>query len=90
MGDVLSLKQPKNCLDRFSAAVMKNNSVVSHVPKERSPPVYFFISRDGHGRCCEVTGRPTNHRVDLGLEVSCVYIFYGHRSHIDRLIQLLQ
>ena len=35
VGDVLSLKQePQNCRDRFAVAVMKNNSVIGHVPKE--------------------------------------------------------
>ena len=91
VGDVLSLKpEPENFRDRFAVAVMKNNSVVVHVPKVKSRPVYYFLSRDGHTGFCEVTGMPTNRGVDLGVEMPCVYRFYGHRTHIDRLIQLLQ
>ena len=89
--EVLSLKQEsENCHDNFDVAVIKNDRVVGHVPKTVSRAVYFFLNRDGHSGFCEVTARPTNRGVDLGVEVPCVYRFYGRQSYIDRLSQLLQ
>lgn len=91
VGEVLSLKQePDNCRDRFAVAVLRNGRVVGHIPMSVSKTVYFFLNRDGHSGLCEVTARPTNRGVDLGVEVPCVYRFYGRQSHIDRLSQLIQ
>ena len=87
--EVLSLKQePENCHDNFAVAVIKNGKVVGHVPKTVSRAVYFFLNIDGHSGFC--AARRTNRGVDLGVEVPCVYRFYGRQSHIDRLSQLLQ
>ena len=61
-----------------------------YIPNTVSRAVYFFLNRDGHSSFCEVTARPTNHGVDLGVEVPCVYRFYGRQSYTDRLSQLLQ
>ena len=80
-----SLKQePENCRDKFAVAVIKNGRVVGHIPKSVSRAVYLFLNRDGHSGFCEVTARPTNCEVDLGIEVPCVY---GRQLHIDRQSQ---
>ena len=64
---------------------MKSNSVAGHVPKEKSRPVYYFLSRDGHTGFCETRGMPTNRGIDLGVEVPCVYRFYGHVTTLKDL-----
>ena len=38
---------------------------------------------------CEVTGRRVNHGVELGMEVPCVYKFYGHQAHIKKLQEIV-
>ena len=85
-------QEPENCCDNFVVAVTKNDRVVGHihVPKGVSRAVYFFLNRDAHSDFCEVTARPTNCGVDLGVEVLCAYRFYSRQSHIDRLSQILQ
>ena len=91
VGEVLALKrQPDNSHDKFAVAVIKNGRIVGHIPKSMSRAVSFFLNRDGHSGFCEVTARPTNRGVDLGVEVPCTYRFYGRQSYIDRLNQLLQ
>ena len=50
----------------------------------------FFLKYDSNVVFCEVTGRRVNHGVGLGIEVSCVYKFYGCRSHINKLEELLR
>ena len=38
---------------------------------------------------CEVTGGRVNRDVGLGLEIPCVYRFYGNKKYLSRLEQLL-
>ena len=84
VGEDLFLKQePDNCRDKFAVAILRNGRVVGHIPKTVSRTVYFFLNRDGHSGLCEVTARLTNCGVDLGVEVSCVYRFYGCWLHIE-------
>ena len=45
--------------------------------------------KDGCVGYCEVTGERTNHGAGLGLEIPCVYRFYGSQSYVDRFKSLL-
>ena len=85
-GEILSLKsEPDNSHDQFSVAVMKNETVVGHVPRPASRLVFHFFSRDGHKGFCEIIGNRLNRGVNLGIEVPCIYRFYGGQRYIDRL-----
>ena len=59
--------------------------VVGHVPRNVSRMISFFLKKDGCVGYCEVTGERTNHGVGLGLEIPCVYRFYGRQPYVDQL-----
>ena len=89
-GEVLVLRrEPHNIHDPYAVAIMKSEKVVGHVPKAYSRIVSCFI---GHGNraSCEITGDRINRGVQLGVEVPCVYKFYGSQAYIDRIRDLLQ
>lgn len=90
IGEILSLKkEADNSHYQFSVAVVKNDTVVGHVPRPASRLIFHFLSRDGHRGFCEVTGNRLNRGVYLGVEVPCVYRFYGGQRYIDRLNSLI-
>ena len=74
---------------QYSVAVVKNAVVVGHVPRPISRIVFHFLNRDGHSGVCEVIGNRLNRGVNLGVEVPCIYRFYGRRSYVDRLNSML-
>jgi hypothetical protein len=86
----------KNPQDPFAVAVMKDDSngngstVVGHVPRAVSRTVSFFLRKDESVGFCEVTGEIVNRGAGLGLEIPCVYRFYGRLAYIERLKNLLQ
>ena len=47
------------------ASVIKNDRVVSHIPKSVGRAVHFFLNSDGHSSFCEDAGRPTNRGVSM-------------------------
>ena len=77
-----------NNYDRFAVAVLKDGEVVGHVPRTLSKTTSFFLRYDGNVVFCEVTGERVNRGVQLGVEVPCVYKFYGRRSHITKGVSL--
>ena len=89
-GEILPAKrQPTNEYNRFAVAVLKDEEVVGHVPRAISKVTSFFPGYDGNVVFCEVTGERLNCGVQLGLEVPCVYKFYGRWTHVAKLKKLL-
>ena len=90
IGEMLVLKvEPTNPHDDFTMSIVKDGAVVGHVPKYVSRVVCFFLKRVGGVGFCEVTGIKINRGVGLGLEIPCIYKFYGHQAYLDRLQALL-
>ena len=90
VGELLTLKrEPENPYDRWAVAVMKGEQLVGHIPRSVSQIVSCFLSRDGHRAVCEVIGSRVNRGVQLGVEVPCIYRFYGRLTYINRLKELL-
>lgn len=90
IGEVLVVRRElNNEHDQYAVAVIKEGEVVGHVPKAVSRVVFFFLGYDGNVGFCEVTGPRLNRGVGLGVEVPCVYKFYGRQSHVRRLEELL-
>ena len=80
-GEVLPVKKElTNEYDRFAVAVLMDGEVVRHVPRALSKVIFFFLRYDGNVAFCEVTGKTLNRGVQLGVEVPCVYKFYGHHT----------
>jgi len=90
VGEVLSVKREVlNEYDRFAVAIWKDEEVVGHVPKALSKITSFFLKYNGILVFCEVTGRRVNRGVGLGMEVPCIYKFYGCQAHIKKLQEIV-
>ena len=63
---------------------------MGHVPKSVSKMVSCFLRYDDNTGFCGITGSRVNRDVGLGVEVPCVYKFYGRAAYIDKLKILLE
>jgi hypothetical protein len=75
VGETLNANNPG---DKYAVSVMKDGSIVRHVPRKISKTAAFFLKHGGTLRCT-VTGK---HRwsgdLDVGgLEIPCVMTFSG-------------
>ena len=90
VGETLRLAiESTNSHDAHAVAVVKDRTVVGHVPKNISKTVSFFLKKDGSSGFCEVTGSRLNRGVGLGLEIPCLYRLYGRQVYVERLKKLL-
>ena len=79
------IPEPSNSVDRNAVAVMKEGQVVGHVPYNLAPIVSLFLRRDVNKAFARVTGEKINRGAGYGLEIPCVYQFYGPKAYIDKL-----
>ena len=90
VGELMLVKREiVNEYDPFAVAIWKNGVVVGHVPKLLSRVIAFFLNYYGNVAFCEVTERRVNRGAGLGIEVPCVYKFYGCQVHVKKLQELL-
>lgn len=71
-------------------AIRKDNETVRHFPYNLAPTVSAFLNRDVNAGFAEVIGGRVNRGGGYGLEIPCIYRFYGPKLYIDRLKQVLQ
>ena len=75
--------------------MLKENRVVGHIPfhlantKNRTGIVTHFILKPTNRGSVEIYGKAINRGGGLGMEIPCVYNFYGPRKHVDLLEQLI-
>ena len=87
VGEELTLQQEDgNDHDIHAVAVVGDGDVVGHVPRSISRVSWFFLVRGGRIKC-RVTGR---RKFGNGLEVPCVYSYYGSARTIQKLSRLLE
>lgn len=72
--------------DRTAVSILKEGQIVGHVPREMARIVFYFLQREGTGGACVIAGRRKRGR---GLEVPCVYEFFGPNQLITKLKCLL-
>jgi hypothetical protein len=91
IGETLTLQREQdNHVDEAAVAVVKDDGVVvGHVPANLASIVFHFLSRDGNTALAEITGNKVNRGAGYGLEVPCVYRFYGLQQHRERLHKLI-
>ena len=90
IGEMLLLKvESTNPYDDFTVSVVKDGTVVGHVPKYVSRVICFFLKRVGSVEFYKVTSSRVNRGVGLGLEIPCTYKFYGCQNYLYRLQKLL-
>ena len=61
-------------------AVFKDGEVVGHIPQVFSKTTLFFLRYE------EITGKRLNRSIQLGVEVPCLYKFYGHLAKLKELV----
>ena len=75
--------------DPFALAVLKDDTIIGHVPWEISRVCCFFLQKSGSKMTCQVDGNRRRSALE-GKEfvVPCVYVFRGKQKHLDRLISV--
>ena len=85
LGEQLTFeRENSNSHDRHAVSVMKDGTIVGHVPRELSSVYYHFIGRGGI-TSCEVTGRRKH---GVGLEVPCLYKIVGSKKLVEKMKSL--
>jgi len=68
-----------------NAVAVKEEQIVGHVPFKLSAIISLFLRRDVNKPFARVTGGRAYRGAGYGLDISCVYQFYGPKPHIDKL-----
>ena len=92
MGEIYSqcslrlIPEPTNySVNRNAVAVMKEGQIVGHVPFSLSTIISLFLRRDVDKAFARATGGRAYRGAGYGLEIPCVYQFYGPKPYIDKL-----
>ncbi len=65
-------QEHENAEDQYAVAVINNDQVVGHVPRELSQTFWYFIEREGE-IICKVTGRRQRSvLLQGGMEILCI------------------
>ena len=87
VGEELECKiEDNNEHDRHAVAVMKEDRVVGHIPREHSKVCKFFIKRGG---CINVVVCGKRENRGQGLQIPSKYTFDGSSFDIAKLKKLL-
>ena len=90
IGEVLVVKQERgNRHDKHAVAIVKDGTIVGHVPRDICKKVFYFLSHDGNVAFCEITGERCNRGAGYGVEIPCEFKFYGRQTHVGKLRELL-
>ena len=79
--ELLVEQENDNEHDLYAVCVMKDDTIVGHVPRAFSRIAWFFLNHQGRIRCV-ITGR---RKRGLCLEVPCTYTFIGNQITIKKL-----
>ena len=79
-----------NVEGRYAVSVMKDATIVGHVPREISKTCWYFIERGGEILCKIIGQRQRSLLLQGGLEIPCIYIFQGRKKLIDKLIIIMK
>lgn len=91
IGEELILRcELNNPKDDSAVSVIKDGQIVGHVPYNLSNIVTQFLRRTFNTGFAEVTGQYVNRGAGYGLEVPCVYKFYGPKPFISKLQSLFK
>lgn len=91
IGEVLLVKpEPTNEKDSNAVAVLKEDSIVGHVPRNLSLRLFHFLRRDVNKAFAEVTGQKVNRGAGYGLEIPCTYRLYGPPAYINKMKELVE
>ena len=90
IGEILQLeKEPSNRKDQKAVAVVKNGEIVGHLPAILSSTVFYYLTRSSSSGIAKISGQKVNRGAGYGLEVPCMYCFYGPEKYLTRLREVL-
>ena len=84
-------REPTNATDRYAVAVMKNGTIIGHLPRRISKVSFIFLRRGG-SITCKVSGS-RRFSADLpqgGLEVPCKLLFKAKAKEMKKLKQCMK
>ena len=86
--DLLCERKPFNDVDRYAIAVLKDDTIVGHIPKNISRICSLFIARGGGIACTPIGGRDSADlsQGGLGLETPCKLVFAGKQREVEKLL----
>ena len=90
-----AVMEPKNKTDKFTVAVMKNDCLVGHLPKEKTGRfakmiLYFLRACDSNTCSVEIVGKAINQGDGKGMKVPCKLHFAAENGFINILKEQLQ
>ena len=91
LGETLLCEQEfGNIHDPYAVAVVRDKTIIGHVPRKISSLCFFFLKKNG-SILCQVTGK-RRRSADLlqgGLEVPCTLTFVGPSREIHKVRNLI-
>ena len=85
IGDLSYEREPLNHVDRYIVAVLKDDTIIRHIPKNIG--IYsLFIARGGTVVCTPMGGR--RYSADLpqrGLEIPCKLVLIGEQNEVEKV-----
>ena len=84
--------EPHNPVDKYTAAVKKDEKVVGHLPLGENgkfaKTIFYFLRADPYGKCnITVTGKAVNLGDGDGMQVPCILHLSGQKSMVEILKQ---
>ena len=81
-------REPDNCTDKCAVAIIKDDTVVGHVPYNLALIFSHFLKREFNKVTVEVTGNQVNRGTGYGLEMPCKYRLYGPKPYTDKIDEM--
>lgn len=90
VGQLLQVQaETGNSHDAYAIAVILDDNLVGHLPREFSRVAFYFLQHGGR-ITCEITGsRRLSTVPNKGLVVPCLYRFWGKPAIIKRLVKVM-
>ena len=84
------MQEGANSADRYAVAVLKEETIIGHLPRKMSKVCSLFLRRGGSIRC-KVTGsrRYSSDLPQGGLEIPCSLLFKANVKEITKLRKVL-
>ncbi len=90
VGESLLVKpEPANAKDKKAVAILKETTIVGHVPQNLAPRLFQFLRRDVNKAFAVIRGDKVNRGAGYGLEVPCIYRLYGPPAYINKMRELV-
>ena len=88
--ELICEREPSNRRDRYAVAVIKDDDIIGHLPRNISRICSLFLLRGGSIKC-QVNGT-RRYSADLpqgGVEIPCTLLFEAQSSEIKKVMKLL-